>query len=99
MYGLISQVITQPGKRDAFIELLMEATQEMPGCLSYIIATDADQPDALWVTEVWDSEESHANSLTLPAVQAMIPKARPMISSFASRVETRPVGGVGLSKP
>lgn len=99
MYGLISHVITKPGKRDAFVQVLIEATQAMPGCLSYIVAADAAQVDALWVTEVWEDRESHAQSLTLPDVQETILKARPLISHFANRIETQPIGGVGFSKP
>jgi hypothetical protein len=35
----------------------------------------------------------------LPAVQAAIAKARPLIAGFSDRVETVPVGGVGLARP
>ena len=70
----------------------------MPGCLSYIVATDPAEPDALWITEVWDSADSHHASLSLPAVKATIAKARPLIAGFGSRVETVPIGGYGLAK-
>ena len=42
----------------------------MPGCFSYVVAADPAEPDALWVTEVWESQASHQASLQLPAVQA-----------------------------
>jgi len=35
----------------------------MPGCLSYVVAADATELDALWVTEVWESQASHQASL------------------------------------
>ncbi len=44
----------------------------MPGCFSYVVAADPAEPDALWVTEVWESQASHQASLQLPAVQAAI---------------------------
>jgi quinol monooxygenase YgiN len=50
----------------------------------------------LWITEVWDSRDSHAASLQLPAVQAAIAKGRPMIAGFGQRFETVPLGGAGL---
>ena len=59
MYGLIGKVSLVPGQRDAFAALLLEAGQAMPGCLSYVIATDPADADALWITEVWDSQASH----------------------------------------
>jgi quinol monooxygenase YgiN len=51
MYGLIGKMTTVPGQRDAFAALLLEGTQAMPGCLSYIIAADPADADALWITE------------------------------------------------
>ena len=97
MYGLISKINTMPGQRDALGAILV-TTGTMPGCLSYVIATDPADRDALWITEVWDSQASHQASLSLPAVQAAIAKGRPMIAGFCSRVETVPIGGCGLER-
>jgi quinol monooxygenase YgiN len=96
MYGLIGKITTSPGQRDALVAILVEGTTKMPGCLSYIISLDTADPDGLWVTEVWDHQESHRASLQLPAVQAAIAKGRPLIAGFSNRVETTPIGGVGL---
>lgn len=96
MHGLIGKMSATPGQRDALIAILLEGTHEMPGCLSYIVAKDLKDPDALWITEVWDSKESHAASLKLPVVQAAIAKARPIIAGFSDGVTTQPVGGFGL---
>jgi quinol monooxygenase YgiN len=96
MYGLIGKLTAVPGARDRLAALLLEGTGAMPGCLSYVVATDPAEPDALWITEVWDSRESHAASLKLPAVQAAIAQGRPLIAGFSDRVETLPLGGHGL---
>lgn len=96
MYGLIGKMKAQPGQRDALIALMLEGTTTMPGCLSYIVARDAADADTIWVTEVWDSAESHTASLTLPDVQATIAQAMPLIAGFEPGAETEPVGGVGL---
>lgn len=96
MYGLIGKMIATPGSREALTALLLEGTKSMPGCLSYIVAHDPAEADAIWITEVWDSEANHKGSLSLPAVQAAIGKARPLIAGFGTRVVTSPVGGVGL---
>jgi quinol monooxygenase YgiN len=96
MYGLIGKMSATPGQRDALIAMLLEGTGEMPGCLSYIIATDPSDANAIWITEAWDSEGSHSASLSLPAVKAVIAKARPLIAGFSDRVVTTPVGGSGL---
>lgn len=98
MYGLIGKMTTVPGQRDAMVKILLESTGGMPGCLSYIIATDPNEPDALWITEAWDTEASHRASLSLPAVQQAIAKGRPLIAGFSNRTITTPVGGIGLSR-
>jgi len=98
MYGLIGKMSAVTGQRDAVAALLLESTQAMPGCLSYVIATDPSDADALWITEVWDNAANHKASLGLPEVQAVIAKARPLIAGFSSRVETVPIGGYGLPK-
>jgi quinol monooxygenase YgiN len=98
MFGLIGKMRAQPGKRDALIAILLESTEAMPGCLSYVVASDPADAEAIWITEVWDNEASHKASLSLPAVQAAISKARPMIAGFDSHVETVPRGGVGLAR-
>jgi quinol monooxygenase YgiN len=85
------------GRRDELIALLVDGVGGMPGCHSYIVARDPADADAIWITEVWDSRESHKASLQLPSVQAAIAKGRPMIAGFDSHMETEPVGGHGLS--
>ena len=98
MYGLIGKMTTTPGKRDEFAAILLAGTGAMPGCLSYIIAQDPRDADSLWITEVWRSQAEHLASLKLPEVQAAIAKGRPLIATFGDRVETTPIGGVGLLK-
>ncbi len=99
MYGLIGRILAIPGERDALLAILLAGSHDMPGCLSYIIATDPADPDAIVITEVWDSETSHRASLSLPAVQAAIGQARPLIAGFGESATTAPVGGVGLVAP
>lgn len=98
MYGLIGKMNAAPGRRDALAAILLEGTQAMPGCLSYVIARDPADDDALWITEVWDSQASHTASLSLPSVQAAIAKGRPLIAGFSNRVETVPIGGHGIQE-
>jgi quinol monooxygenase YgiN len=97
MYGLIGKMKVVPGQRDALAEILLQGLQEMPGCLSYVVAHDPADADALWITEVWDSQASHQASLSLPAVQQAISRGRPLIAGFGERFETMPVGGHGLA--
>ncbi|MBA2302329.1 MAG: antibiotic biosynthesis monooxygenase [Acidobacteria bacterium] len=99
MYGLIGKMNAVAGQRDALIAILLQGTGKMPGCLSYILATDPGDANAIWITEVWDSEASHKGSLSLPVVQAAIARGKPLIAGFGERFVTIPLGGVGLVPP
>lgn len=96
MYGLIGKMKAAKGQRDALIGILLEGVADMPGCLSYVVARDPSDADAIWVTEVWDSQASHKASLSLPAVREAIARGKPLIASFDQYIETAPVGGHGL---
>lgn len=98
MHGLIGRMIAVEGKRDELIKILLDGVSGMPGCLSYVVAKDPTDTNAIWITEVWDSKESHAASLKLPSVRAAITKGRPMIAGFRESFTTEPVGGHGISK-
>ena len=97
MHGLIGKMTAVEGQRDALVAILLEGIAGMPGCLSYIVATDPADANAIWVTEVWDSKASHEASLTLPAVRQAIARGRPLIAGFGPRTITTPVGGHGLT--
>ena len=92
-YGVIGQMTSTPGQRDALIALLAVGSQDMPGNLAYLIAKDNADADAVWITEIWTSVEAHLASLKLPQVQAAIARARPIIAGFGTRAEVTPVGG------
>jgi quinol monooxygenase YgiN len=99
MYGLISKITAAPDKRDELISILLEGVAAMPGCLSYIVAKDTSDANAIWITEAWDNKASHDASLSLPSVKEAIAKGRPLIAGFSDRVVTTPVGGTGLALP
>jgi quinol monooxygenase YgiN len=96
MYGLIGKMKVVSGQRDALSSILLKGLVNMPGCLSYVVARDSTDSDAIWITEVWDSQEHHRASLELPSVQQAIARGRPLIAGFGERFETTPIGGHGL---
>ena len=96
MYGIIGKLLVKPGKRDELSAILLAATREMPGCLSYIVATDQSDEQALWITEVWETREAHTASLSLPLVQQAMIEGKPLIDGFGERFATVPVGGHGI---
>lgn len=99
MYGLIGHFTAAEGKRDELVELLLEASASMPGCLGYVVSRDPAEPDRVWVVETWDSQASHEASLAIPEVREAIQRARPLIRAMDSVATLEPVGGVGLPSP
>jgi quinol monooxygenase YgiN len=97
MYGLIGQMTAVPGQRDALIAILLEGVAGMPGCLSYVVAKDPEDENAIWITEVWDSPASHQASLSLPSVKHAIARGKPLIAGFGKSIVTEPLGGHGLA--
>jgi quinol monooxygenase YgiN len=99
MFGLYGKIKTQPGQRDALIGILLKAAAMMPdveGCYVYVINSAPDDPDAIWVTEIWRSQADHEASLTLDSVKSLITSAMPMIAEGSQRIEVTPLGGKGL---
>ncbi len=96
MYGLIGSFKAHPGKRDELIALMTADVGAMPGCKSYVVAKDPQDADTIWVTEVWDTAESHKASLSIPAVAETIKSAMPLIAGFGRHTVTEPVGGYGI---
>ncbi len=47
MYGLIRKMKVAEGKRDELVKILLDGTDKMPGCLSYIIAKDPSDARAI----------------------------------------------------
>jgi quinol monooxygenase YgiN len=100
-FGLHGRIEAQPGRGEELAQLLLEAAEGLgsnPDCELYVVARAEDDPDAVWVTEVWASREAHAASLEDEAVKAAIARGRPLIAGFSDRVETLPLGGKGLAQ-
>lgn len=94
LFGLIGQMKAQPRQRAALIAILKEGTGQMPGNLAYMINEDRDDPDSIWIVEIWKDEASHKASLALPGVRAAIAKGRPLIAGFGTSAKVRPVAGM-----
>ena len=50
------------------------------GCLVYEVGVNDDEPDTVFIVEVWESAAAHQASLANPQVQAAIAQARPLLS-------------------
>lgn len=55
MYGLIGKMLAKAGQREDLLAIMLDGSEPMPGCQSYVIARDPASEDGIWITEVWDS--------------------------------------------
>jgi quinol monooxygenase YgiN len=98
-FGLHGKLTAVPGQGDALGELLLEAAralESMPQCELYLVSRDDHDEDAIWVTEVWSSRETHRESLNLSNVREIITRARPLIAEVSEQTELTPLGGKGV---
>ncbi|ASE10055.1 antibiotic biosynthesis monooxygenase [Jonesia denitrificans] len=81
-YATIGTMGVKPGERDAVIEIMTRHNSVLrdAGCLVYEVGGRDDDPDTVYVAEVWESEEAHAASLELDEVKAVISDAMPHLT-------------------
>jgi quinol monooxygenase YgiN len=102
MYGRSGALNAKPGKADELASILLEAADLVStakGCRLYIVSMDVNDENTIWVVEVWDSKEDHANSLQKEGVRELISKAIPLIDGQPKGgMELDVLGGWGLSQ-
>lgn len=83
-----------PGRRDELVAHLIRPSSELAeiGCLLYEVGVSDDEPDTVFVAELWESEQAHRDSLALPSVQASIAEAMPLLSGRMSGTRFQVVG-------
>ncbi|MBT2521247.1 putative quinol monooxygenase [Arthrobacter sp. ISL-28] len=81
-FANVGNLGTKPGQRDAVVAILLRPMPVLrdAGCLLYEVGINDDQPDNVYVCELWESPEAHQASLQLPGVQGAIQEAMPLLS-------------------
>lgn len=69
---------TRTGQRDALVTRRSDRLREL-GCTAYDVGVADDEPDAVFVVEVWESSAAHRASLQQPDVVAAIADAGPLL--------------------
>jgi quinol monooxygenase YgiN len=99
-YGLHGKLSATSGNGDKLAQILLRAAELVStaqGCRQYLVSLDASTPDAVWVTEVWDSQEDHDKSLQVPGVRELIGEAMPLLAGQPEKGQVLEVlGGFGL---
>jgi quinol monooxygenase YgiN len=98
-YGYWGTMRTQPGHRDEVIAILLAGSDGLRavGCRLYVVGVSLDDPEKIWVNEVWESKQAHDDSLQLPETRAAIGRAMPMLTGEFTSQELTVVGGLGVA--
>ena len=99
-YGLHGVLKAKKSKGDEMASILLDASKlvgKAKGCSLYIVSRDSQNPDNIWVTEVWETKGDHDNSLKNPSVRALISKVMPLLGGTPETgQEFQILGGHGL---
>jgi quinol monooxygenase YgiN/mannose-6-phosphate isomerase-like protein (cupin superfamily) len=89
----------KPGQGEALAGKLLEvaaALREVPGCELYVINRSVEEPDVVWVTELWQSQERLDAALETDEARAGIPEVLALVREGGfERIDLQPLGGVG----
>ena len=98
-YGVNGKLVAKEGEGKTLLAYLLRAAKELDkvdNCFCYSVGTNEDEPEAVYVYEVWADAKAHKDSLTLPAVQKLIADARPIIADMVSYPNLDIHGGKGI---
>jgi quinol monooxygenase YgiN len=98
MYSMTGKLTAKAGKRSELTAILLRAADgvsDIPECLAYIVLEDLHDKDAVWVFEMWDTQQAHDDSLKDEQTRALIAEAMPILAGAPSGSELRVMGGHG----
>ena len=96
---LLNRLTARPGQRRQVVEILLESGRlfdDNPACLLYAVTEASDDPDVIWVVDLWTSEEAHAEALKAPELRPFVERALPLLEGMPEQIQVRPAGGKGL---
>ncbi len=91
------KLVALPGRGGELADHLLAAADGLgsdPGCVLYLVNRQAGEPDTLWVTEVWRSQEDLDASLGRISGSGQVAAAMALVRS-AEMIELEALGGKG----
>lgn len=96
-FGMVGKLKSKPEDRDKLLAILTLAAEimgKLETCHQYIVFEDADDAGTVWVTELWESQAAHDESLTDPLVRELIGQAMPLLVDQPDGARLIPVAGI-----
>lgn len=98
-FGLYGRFLVRADDRDKLSSILLEAAESMvrvDDCEIYQVSVSPEEPQAVYVYEVWKDEAAHQASLALDVTQTLIRRAKPLIMGMERINTLQTLGGKGL---
>lgn len=95
-FALLNRLTAKPGQRERVVEILLESGKlfdDNSACRLYLVAESADDPNLVWVADLWTSEEEHTEALKAPAMRPFVEECMPLLEGMPEQIRVRPVGG------
>ena len=95
-HGFHAAMTAKPGKGDDLVALLGRAPSlSNDDCLVFLIGRSASNPDLVFVTEGWSSEDAHGRFFASEVARAYTAEFGPLVAETAYADEV-PLGGKAI---
>jgi quinol monooxygenase YgiN len=97
--GVVAKIVAKEGQRDELVGALqaaLDAAQGEEGTRYYLLHTDAQQADVLWMYELYESQEALQAHMGSEAFKAIGPAVGNLVAARPELTFMTPVGGKGL---
>jgi quinol monooxygenase YgiN len=92
MFGVCGKMTTQPGRRDEVADLLREGVRaggDESGLIAYSVIASLDEPDTIWLTELWTDKAAHDTTTRSEPVRKVTQQVLALLTES-------PIGSHGL---
>lgn len=98
-FGIYGKLTAVAGQREQLERILLEAAESLQNhddCELYLVSVAPEDPNSVYVYEVWNSESAHQASLSLESTRTLIQQAKPILAGMERISTLVPRGGKGL---
>ncbi|MDQ4116052.1 MAG: antibiotic biosynthesis monooxygenase [Actinomycetota bacterium] len=99
--GRYVRMVARPGRGTDLADSLLRVADGMgaaPGCEAYVVNAAPDEPDTVWVTEVWSDAAASEEALNRDLGDAGLGEVLELLAEPPEYIEVSPLGGPGLGR-
>jgi quinol monooxygenase YgiN len=98
--GAFVKLTARDGQRDALIAHLLKSVDQAKSEQEtevWIVSSSPSEPNTVWLTEIYSSQEAQAAHSNSPAAQASLGGAMEFVAGMPEVILISPAGGKGLN--